>query len=93
MDAPRKIIISILITLFFLPSFAQELKTRRISTGNYLEIFTIDKSSKLKNGGYLKIEKKTKDTLISGTFHDDIKSGVWKYNSSLPGSYPQARRY
>lgn len=81
MNKSPKIITTILIVLFFLPSFAQELKTKKVATDIYLEIFTIDKKSKLKNGEYLKINSKSRDTLISGTFRDDIKSGVWKYNS------------
>ena len=81
MNTTPKIIASILIALLFLPSFAQELKTKKIQTFNYLEIFTIDKKSKLKNGEYLKIDSKSKDTLISGTFKDDLKTGIWKYNS------------
>jgi len=76
----RKIVLFILISLIFLPSFAQELKTKKISTGDYLEVFTIDKGSKLRNGGYLKIDMKTKDTLISGAFRDNLKTGIWKYN-------------
>ncbi|MCX6238602.1 MAG: energy transducer TonB [Bacteroidia bacterium] len=80
MNKSPKIITTILIVLFFLPSFAQELKTKKVATDIYLEIFTIDKKNKLKNGEYFKIDTKSRDTLISGTFRDDIKSGVWKYN-------------
>jgi hypothetical protein len=81
MNATRKIITSILIALFFLPSYAQEFKTKKISTERYLETFSIDKKSKLRNGEYLKIDRKTKDTLISGIFRDDLKTGIWRYNS------------
>jgi hypothetical protein len=80
MKNTKRIVAFSLILLFFLPSFAQELKTKKISTGDYLEIFTVDKSSKMRTGGYLKINTKTKDTLISGAFRDDLKTGIWKYN-------------
>ena len=80
MNSAQKIILSSLITFFFLPSYAQELKTKKILTGNFQEIFTIDKKSKLKNGEYLKLDIKSRDTLVSGTFRDDQKTGTWKYN-------------
>jgi len=72
--------LSSLIVFFILQSYAQELKTKRVLTGNYQEIFTVDKKSKLKNGDYLKLDVKSRDTLVSGTFQDDLKTGVWKYN-------------
>ena len=80
MNPAQKIILSSLIAFFFLPSYAQEMKTKKILTGNCQEIFTIDKKSKLKNGEYLKLDIKSRDTLVSGTFRDDLKTGVWKYN-------------
>jgi len=80
MNTARKFILSSLIAFFFLPSYAQELKTKKILTGNFQEIFTIDKKSKLKNGEYLKLDIKSRDTLVSGTFRDDQKTGTWKYN-------------
>ena len=86
MNTARKIILSSLIAFFFLSSYAQELKTRKILTANYQEIFTIDKKSKLKNGEYLKLDIKSRDTLVSGTFRDDLKTGTWKYNGK--GSKP-----
>jgi len=46
-----------------------------------LEIFTIDKKSKLRIGEYLKIDTKSSDTLILGTYKDDLKTGIWNYNS------------
>ena len=86
MNTTRKIILSSLIAFFFLPSYAQELKTKKILTGNCLEVFTIDKKSKLKNGEYLKLENESRDTLVSGTFLNDQKTGTWKYNGK--GSKP-----
>jgi len=80
MSTAQKIILSSLIAFFFLPSFAQEMKTKKISTEKYLELFTVDKDSKLKNGAYLKIDRNTKDTLISGEYRNDLKIGIWKYN-------------
>jgi hypothetical protein len=89
MNAARKIITSILIALFFLPSYAQEFKTKKVITGKYLEIFTIDKKSKLKNGEYLKIDSDSKDTLTNGTFRDDLKTGIWRYRRySSKGTQP-----
>lgn len=80
MNSAKKIILSSLIAFFFLPSHAQEMKTKKILTGNCQEIFTIDKKSKLKNGEYLKLDIKSRDTLVSGTFRDDLRTGVWKFN-------------
>ncbi len=34
----------------------------------------------MKNGEYLKLDIKSRDTLVSGTFRDDLKTGTWKYN-------------
>jgi hypothetical protein len=82
MNTTRKIIISIFIGLFFISSYAQELKTKKISNDFYSEIFTIDKESKIKNGAYVKISLKNKDTLISGTYRDGIKTGIWKFNDA-----------
>jgi len=82
MNPAQKIILSSLIAFFFLPSFAQELKTKKISTENYIELFTVEKNSKLKDGAYLKIDRNTKDTLISGNYRNDLKVGIWKYNST-----------
>jgi len=86
MNTTRKIILSSLIAIFFLQSYAQELKTKKIFTGNFQEIFAIDKKSKLKNGEYLKLDIKSRDTLVSGSFRDDQKTGTWKYNGK--GSKP-----
>jgi hypothetical protein len=58
---------------------SQELELKKTTTALFKEIYSVDKISKLKSGNYLKIDKKSKDTLISGAYLDDLKSGVWRY--------------
>ena len=73
---------AILLILFLsVNCFSQELKTKKVVSNQFAEIFTVDKKSKLRNGNYLKINALTKDTLISGIYRDDLKSGIWKYYS------------
>ncbi len=66
---------------FFLTSHSQELETKKVTTTNFKEIFTVNKTTKLKSGNYLKQDRQNKDTLISGTYTDGTKSGIWRYFS------------
>ena len=76
-----KFIFPIAILFFFLNGYSQELKSKKVVTNQFVETFTVDKKSKLKNGNYLNINAITKDTLVTGTFRDDLKTGIWKYYS------------
>ena len=68
-------------TFFYLTAFSQELETKKVTTPNFREIFTVSKATQLESGNYLKIDKKSKDTLISGTYINGVKSGIWRYFS------------
>jgi len=76
----RFLVLSIAV-IFYLSGFSQELKTKKVTTANFKEIFTVDKTTQLESGDYLKIDKKSKDTLISGTYINGVKSGIWRYFS------------
>jgi len=72
----------LLLTILILISnntVAQELRTKKTSSFNFQEIFTIDKKSKLKQGNYVKLDKNSNDTLVKGYFNDDKKVNVWTY--------------
>ena len=74
-----KITYFVLILFLSLNGFSQELKSKKMVTNQFVETFTVDKKSKLKNGNYLKISAITKDTLATGNYRDDLKTGIWKY--------------
>lgn len=76
----RFLLLSIAV-IFYLPGFSQELETKKVITTNFKEIFTVNKATQLQSGDYLKIDKQNKDTLISGTYTDGVKSGIWRYFS------------
>ena len=63
----RFLVLSIAV-IFYLTGFSQELETKNITKSNFKEIFTVNKATQLESGNYLKIDKKSKDTLISGTY-------------------------
>lgn len=62
--------------ILYLTGFSQELETKKVTTANFKEIFTVNKSTKLESGNYLKIDRQNKDTLISGTYTNGVKSGT-----------------
>jgi len=76
-----RILVLFLTFLFALNAHTQELELKKITTPLFKEIYSVDKISKLKSGDYLKIDKKSKDTLIFGTYSDGQKSGIWRYFS------------
>lgn len=45
------------------------------------EIYHIDKKTKNREGSYLKINNSSRDTLITGWYQNNNKTGVWKYNA------------
>jgi hypothetical protein len=77
-----KLIILTFLLSFSLISFSQERKIIKKKSDFYIEIYSIDKGSKKKDGEYVKIKKSTNDTLIFGNYNNDIKVGLWKFNSS-----------
>jgi len=68
--------------IFYLTGFSQELETKKVTTAKFKEIFTVNKSTKVESGNYLKIDRQNKDTLISGTYTNGVKSGTWRYFSN-----------
>ena len=76
-----KITYFVLILFLSLNGYSQELKSKKVVTNQFVETFTIDKKSKLKNGNYIKISAISKDTLATGSYRDDLKTGIWKYYS------------
>ena len=76
-----KVIYFVLILFLSLNGYAQELKSKNLVTNQFVETFTVDKKTKLKNSNYLKINAITKDTLVTGIYRDDLKTGIWKYYS------------
>lgn len=76
-----RILVFLLTFLFALTAHSQELELKKTTSALFKEIYAVDKISKLKSGDYLKMDKKSKDTLISGTYSDGQKSGVWRYFS------------
>lgn len=66
----------------FLMSFvvnAQIVDSKKSYTSCFKEISTVDKSTGLKTGQFVKIDRQTKDTLVIGNYQNDERSGLWKY--------------
>lgn len=76
----RFLVLSLTI-FFFHTAHSQEFEVKKVSTANFKEFYTVNKISKLENGTYLKLDKQNKDTLISGTYLNGVKSGIWRYFS------------
>lgn len=77
----RSLIFIILIFVSF-SAYNQTFEVKKVSTANSREFYSIDKSTSSKCGKYFKLDRKTKDTLISGEYKNDQRIGVWKYFSS-----------
>lgn len=60
-------------------AYNQTLELKKVSTAGFKEYYFIDESTNLKCGKYLKLDKQTKDTLVSGEYKSDQKTGIWKY--------------
>jgi hypothetical protein len=61
--------------------YSQTTETKKVTSGIFKEIYSVEKKTKVKNGTYVKIEKLSKDTLIVGQYQNNQRSGVWKYFS------------
>lgn len=57
----------------------QQLKKKKDSELFYEESYTVDKSSKKRQGHYVKIDDFSGDTLAKGHFEQDKQVGVWTY--------------
>lgn len=65
----------------------QQLKKKKNSEYFYEEIYTIDKSSKKKQGDYLKLSKYSGDTLAKGQYEQDKQVGLWSFKGSDNSKY------
>lgn len=57
----------------------QQLKKKKNSELFFEENYTVDKSSKKRQGDYLKFNKYSGDTLVKGHFEQDKQVGIWSY--------------
>ena len=65
----------------------QQLKKKKNSAYFYEEIYTIDKSSKKKQGDYLKLSKYSGDTLVKGQYEQDKQVGPWSFKGADNSKY------
>jgi len=76
-----RFIICLLILGLSTKGYSQAIETKKVTSGIFKEIYSVEKKTKVKNGTYVKIDKLSKDTLIVGQYQDNQRSGVWKYFS------------
>lgn len=69
--------LSLLFVSFITP--AQTFEIKKSNTSCFKEIYLIDKSTQMKCGKFLKLDKQSKDTLISGYYQNGQKTGIWRY--------------
>lgn len=76
-----RFIICLLFLGFSIKGYSQAIETKKVTSGIFKEIYSVEKKTKVKSGTYVKIDKLSKDTLIIGQYQNDQRSGVWKYFS------------
>lgn len=76
-----RFIICLLFLGLSIKGYSQAIETKKVTSGNFKEIYSVEKKTKVKSGTYVKIDKLSKDTLIVGQYQNDQRSGVWKYFS------------
>lgn len=76
-----RFIICLLLLAISTKGYNQAVETKKVTSGIFKEIYSVEKKTKVKNGIYVKIDKQSKDTLIVGQYKNDQRSGVWKYFS------------
>lgn len=84
-----KLTIIIFLSLTCTNTIAQELKTKKKSSYNFEEIYTIDKKTKLKHGFYVKLNKNPKDTLVKGYYSNEEKVNLWTFYGKNNSIYMQ----
>jgi len=84
-----KFLLTPLISLFLLPVFAQksDKKIKEVKDDFFVSSYTINKKSKIKDGDYFKIKRSPYDTLVTGHYSNDQKSGLWKFRSKGSKDY------
>jgi len=76
-----RFIICLLILGLSTKGYSQAIETKKVTSGIFKEIYSVEKKTKIKSGTYVKIGKLSKDTLIVGQYQNNQRSGVWKYFS------------
>ena len=76
-----RFIICLLILGLSTKGYSQAIETKKVTSGIFKEIYSVEKKTKVKSGTYVKIGKLSKDTLIVGQYQNNQRSGVWKYFS------------
>ena len=76
-----RFIICLLLLGLSTKGYCQSLETKKVTSGIFKEIYSVEKKTKVKSGTYVKIGKLSKDTLIVGQYQNNQRSGVWKYFS------------
>jgi len=76
-----RFIICLLFLGLSIKGYCQAIETKKVTSGIFKEIYSVEKKTKVKSGTYVKIDKLSKDTLIVGQYQNDQRSGVWKYFS------------
>ena len=86
----KKLAFTVALMLSILIMHGQNLKQVTKSTQFLINKYTIDKSTKSKEGLFVQLEKKTKDTICVGYYKNDKKVNIWRYydkNNELYFSY------
>ncbi len=81
---------TVILTMFLsvvLVAYTQNSKTVKKNGVSITEYYLVDKKTKLKDGLYVRINERTKDTLAVGNYANDIKSGNWRYFSAAGMPY------
>ena len=84
-----KILLTPLFSLFLFTVFAQksDKKIKEVKDDFFVSSYTINKKSKIKDGEYFKIKRSPYDTLVTGYYNNDQKSGLWRFWSTGDKDY------
>ncbi|MDP4272103.1 MAG: hypothetical protein Q8909_18570, partial [Bacteroidota bacterium] len=68
-----------LLSIYFCNAQDKDFKTKVTKDRDIATTVTINKQTKQKEGLYLKVDMNTGDTLVSGQYSNDKKSGKWRF--------------
>ena len=74
----KKILLSLCV-MCCLTTFAQEIKAKKITKGDYTEYFAIKKKTSQNHGPYLRLNNATPDTLMKGAYENGERAGEWSF--------------
>lgn len=74
----KKILLSLCV-MCCLTTFAQEIKVKKITKGDYTEYFAINKKTSQNHGPYLRLNNATPDTLMKGAYENGERAGEWSF--------------